>query len=325
MGGRQKYRDGFTLIELLVVIAIIGVLVAILLPAVQSARESARRVHCTNNLKQIGLGVHNFHDAHKNVPPSVTVGNGYGSWLLLILPFIEEDNAYDERDAVLSFYARPDEVLKSQVSAYYCPSRRSPHLSEPETRWGFTKRGPLTDYAICGGDSEHWPHFAGGPNGSNGVGYPTNSKGCCPYEYTYKLSAGTPPHQRLLSYVTFRTFKKITDGLSHTLLAGEKHVYPTRQGFGGNWGDGSFLNDESSSSFTRIVGTSHPLAISPDDPTIPTAAERSTRFGSDHAGGVCQFVLCDGSVQVFTPEADPTLLGYLANMRDGNLIPSSLY
>src|SRR5688572_17681540 len=89
-------RRGFTLVELLVVIAIIGILVALLLPAVQAARESARRMQCSNNLKQIGLGLHNYHDTIKCFPPGRWGGTGGKVWgpHSLILPFIEQGNAH---------------------------------------------------------------------------------------------------------------------------------------------------------------------------------------------------------------------------------------
>src|SRR5688572_28592874 len=88
-------RSGFTLVELLVVIAIIGILIALLLPAVQAAREAARRTQCSNNLKQIGLGLQNYHSAHKSFPPGGVLRNNQGhSWWLLICPYVEETSIY---------------------------------------------------------------------------------------------------------------------------------------------------------------------------------------------------------------------------------------
>ena len=106
-GERTKYARGFTLVELLVVIAIIGILIALLLPAVQSAREAARRVQCNNNMKQLGLALHNYHDAHKTFPPcqmfppgaSPSTSNQYGpNWVICILPFMEQETLYDSFD-----------------------------------------------------------------------------------------------------------------------------------------------------------------------------------------------------------------------------------
>src|SRR5512138_2950661 len=86
-------RRGFTLVELLVVIAIIGVLVALLLPAVQAARESARRSQCANNLKQIGLGVHNYADTHRTMPAG-NIHSVFGSWLVWLLPYVEQQSLF---------------------------------------------------------------------------------------------------------------------------------------------------------------------------------------------------------------------------------------
>src|SRR5437879_1388776 len=91
-------RRGFTLIELLVVIAIIAVLVGLLLPAVQKVRESANRTQCANNLKQIGLAFHNYHDAYSALPPARLDYDGGVSWAVLIMPFIEQGSAYNQWD-----------------------------------------------------------------------------------------------------------------------------------------------------------------------------------------------------------------------------------
>ncbi len=94
LGIRIRLSRGFTLVELLVVIAIIGVLIALLLPAVQAAREAARRTQCANNLKQQGLAVHGFIDVRKELPPS-RIADHHATWLWLILPYMEQENLYD--------------------------------------------------------------------------------------------------------------------------------------------------------------------------------------------------------------------------------------
>ena len=94
---RKRFRKrlrGFTLVELLVVIAIIGILIALLLPAVQAAREAARRTQCSNNLRQLGIATHNYHDIHNELPPSTTWWPRF-SWLTMLMPFIEEQNTYN--------------------------------------------------------------------------------------------------------------------------------------------------------------------------------------------------------------------------------------
>ena len=131
-------RSGFTLVELLVVITIIGILIALLLPAVQAARETARRAQCLNNLKQIGLALHNYHAALGSLPPAIiaegftdgydiwaeaTSGRHGTSWMLQILPHVEQGNLYDRWDFTTNVLGNAD-VAKTDIPMFYCPSRR---------------------------------------------------------------------------------------------------------------------------------------------------------------------------------------------------------
>jgi prepilin-type N-terminal cleavage/methylation domain-containing protein len=138
---------GFTLIELLVVIAIIAVLIALLLPAVQQAREAARMSQCKNNLKQIGLAIHNYHDTHQRIPTGGDNGpvaccapdeSSRYNWTWPILPYLDEANLFNN-----TLNDRPL-LERSPVAVYHCPSRRSPQLYKGNAK---------TDYAANGGDT----------------------------------------------------------------------------------------------------------------------------------------------------------------------------
>lgn len=203
----MSYRKprGFTLVELLVVIAIIGVLVALLLPAVQAARESARRTKCTNNIKQIVLAVHNFHDTHGTVPPAVAFtpsggtgafGKGWG-WLTFMLPYVEQKNLYDTINFNAEVSCRSMSVVHNAlVPGFSCPSdimgtqmltnRGVPNATCTDGSGSATVLGPVT-----GGNAQVLPlsrpsHYLGsfgdgfvvGDTMGFTIGAPGRQKGC---------------------------------------------------------------------------------------------------------------------------------------------------
>jgi prepilin-type N-terminal cleavage/methylation domain-containing protein len=132
----RRVRHGFTLIELLVVIAIIAILVALLLPAVQQAREAARRTQCRNNLKQIGLALHNYHDVYNKMPPSICLtfnGSDYGEWgpQARLLPYIEQGNLQNLIDFRRTYTVQPD-VVKMRIPVYMCPDEVNDHASDED-------------------------------------------------------------------------------------------------------------------------------------------------------------------------------------------------
>jgi prepilin-type N-terminal cleavage/methylation domain-containing protein len=157
----QRRRDGFTLIELLVVISVIALLIGLILPAVQQARESANRTSCGNNLHQITLAMQQYHDVYQHLPPRC-VGDSGPSWMVLILPYMEQDSLYNHWDLSRTYYDQPDAARKASVSNYFCPSRRTAGTAgysvSGDQQWqcgdsfGPHVPGGLSDYAACLGD-----------------------------------------------------------------------------------------------------------------------------------------------------------------------------
>ena len=315
-------RLGFTLVELLVVIAIIAMLVTLLLPAVQSAREAARKAQCSNNLKQQGLASLNYESVHSRIVPGHLAGNGGVTWMVLIMPYMELGTLYDQVDVNLTWYALPQEVVATQIEEFYCPSRsRSVRLSlDGNARFGFNQKlgGTLSDYAMNGGDGFLYPFWeaisSGGREGlGNGLATrPDMSMG------RMEDSANGPMY---LDWEGPLGIQKVTDGLSKTLLFGEKFVHILHQGKG-DWGDGTLWSADLHPPSVRVAGPKYPLAHSDTDITV-RADPINMNFGSAHSGGLCQFVFADGSVHTLSPSINTTTLGYLAHRSDGQAITES--
>jgi prepilin-type N-terminal cleavage/methylation domain-containing protein len=307
-------RDAFTLIELLVVIAIIAVLIGLLLPAVQKVREAANRLSSTNNLKQMGLAAHNYHDTYKQLPyggnKDASTNNGVanpnvpgsGSWFYQILPFMEQENLYKLWAFDGSTFAQPGETRHLvTIKPYLCPGRaRGKGYKTMGANPNNITSGPVTDYA-----------------NNTRINFPATND---PW-LTNNRSIGHPDQHR--------TLQAISDGSSNTILAGEKALKISEFNNdnatswdesivqGGNGGTARNGNDQGGNAFDQTGQASYILVR--DNNGVPGDPVENNHFGGPFPGGVL-FVMGDGSVRSIGYSVSPATLCYLLAPDDGQVI-----
>ncbi|MBI3464863.1 MAG: DUF1559 domain-containing protein [Planctomycetes bacterium] len=299
----RRERFGFTLVELLVVIAIIGILIALLLPAVQAAREASRRSHCQNNLKQLGVAVHNYELNHKTFPIGAW-GGVYGTWLLGLLPNIERDDLYRQYHRPAGMLGRNNidgggdirygspvnrPVTTKQIATYTCPSDTP--TATPTVINGITFHNYVGNY---GNTTAGRQPFGGLTWGGAPLFQVWGTSGL-----ESGTSADIPVNERGRMRVRF---SEVLDGLSTTLMFSE-----TVQGRGGDlrgfgwWQGGCY--------FTSFAGPNSAVPDSVEQSCFPAlnppcVIRSSTNFirhaaRSRHPGGV-QVTMCDGSGRFVT-------------------------
>jgi prepilin-type N-terminal cleavage/methylation domain-containing protein len=339
---KRRVHPGFTLVELLVVIAIIGILVALLLPAVQAAREAARRNSCTNNLKQLSLGVLN-HESTVKMLPSAGIGYNWvgdpnygfgkkqpGGWIYNTLPFIEEQVIHDlgmgvgttwnDASRKKIFAERAEKTIKTLI----CPSRRSggPYNNKDSSGlMGFKNQDKVpvfarSDYAGNMGDGPT-ASFPGGPNDLAEVDSSTWDLTVSSLTQFHKDATG------IFVYWQFIRVKSITDGLSKTYCVGEKWLGPQFYENGLSGGDDQSMYcgmDRDLLRWARGAKTNPNVsAIPPIPDSVGDANDYDGNFGGPHSG-VVLMGMCDGSVHSISYDIDTTLHGRLGNRKDGEVI-----
>lgn len=350
-------QAAFTLVELLVVIAITGTMVAVTLPAIQAARETARRAECRNNLKQIALGALNHHTAQGHFPTGgwgwFWVGDpdrGYGKdqpggWIYNILPYCEEgllhdlpaDGQADELSRVQRVGAA--QVIQSPLAIVNCPSRRPsrvyPLTANAGGRLGFYNSitpdyAGRSDYAANSGHVYcEWPNvdLGQGPKSYTDakVWTATRTWGSDQPKFRF-LTVGGSNTMTGISYERSQTsIRQITDGTSKTYLAAERYVPQTDYETGFSAGDNETwctgFNNDNYRQTGRIEG-GQVVECTPIPDWFPNTSDSNGRFGSAHPGG-WNASFCDGSVRSMSYDIDWRVHRDLGNCADGNVVDLS--
>ena len=340
---RRVSQKGFTLVELLVVIAIIGILIALLLPAVQAAREAARRAQCTNNLKQMGIAIHNHHDTHKIFPsggrnwedwPSFGASNGApevapqqsAGHFYQILPYMEQAAVHDASNApAVTGTVEKDRGLQAigaAIPAYYCPSRRRAMAYQrdahrrlyKDTDIGNYSPTPvgMVDYAGCCEDRNSEQLITRGffsdSTTLHNAGFRDLDNGCGTF-----LRTATPNLTN--AAVSLRTigFESIKDGTSNTLMIGEKAMSETQLGTAGHDDTGY------ASGWDQDIISQHDWPLLSDGDCERNGTSGGHHFGSAHPGGL-NGLFGDGSVHFIPYTVDAVVFARMGHRFDGGTI-----
>ena len=313
MKGQCRRRKGFSLIELLVVIAVIGLLVALILPAVQSARESARRVQCQNQMRQLGLAFHSFENTEKAFP-SLDLGKSWATWAVLILPYVEQRTLFTQWDLAKRYYVQPAQA-GDDLAMFHCPSRSGTSRPKTGSMRVFSdglRIGPCgwSDYGACWGTARNLNNGAV----SRAIDLQTRTFVSLPTNPSSVVHPGWIHPIRVAM---------VTDGLSNTLLLGEMHIPPT---FSSKMD--VVFNGDNQGAYSRLAGHEGVFDSSTgkygaerriiNDPTY-SSSDWSDHFGSAHPGS-CNFAFADGGVRALSNQISIEPLHRLACRDDGLIV-----
>ena len=311
---QQTRRSGFTLVELLVVIAIIGVLVALLLPAVQAAREAARRTQCINNLKQWGLALHGYHDAHEVFPKGhiefpIPYVRGWG-WRALCLPYLEQQALYDQIDFTTDEFTEPcwqgskitdNYVAEKHIDVLYCPSDpragQTTYWNDEDHRYQLCNYFGISDYRMQMSGPYYWYHIHD-PSDINTLRRPKLQGEETPYCCNGTFYAE--------SEVAFR---HMTDGSSNIVIVGERGLlseeapFPTGYAICSAYITDGFISMEQ--------------GIAPGE---ETGYEHELHFWSNHPSNGVNFLKGDASVHFFNGDTSLGILQALASINNAEVV-----
>ena len=306
----QPRQSGFTLIELLVVIAIIAVLIGLSLPAVQKVREAAARAKCTNNLKQIGLALHNYHDANLKFPYTTNskFNSDRTSWAAHIFPFIEQPY----KPAPFANGVRNDVPESHVVPIYICPSDGRAQSDSGDY-------GLIHYLGVTAPNTHHWDSFGNPPRNTSFQGILVRR--------TYYLDSANRTDAGMVMNNAATTMDGIADGTSNTVMVGERPPYPKD-----DWGVWSYEHLDST------LGAGNSLfAYSQSDTGTPCPVGNQYfqpgrlnnpcdlhHFWSFHTGGA-NWVFGDGSVKFINYSAGVTVIPALATKAGGEVVDGTAY
>ena len=316
----MRLNKGFTLVELLVVIAIIGILIGMLLPAVQQVREAARRASCLNNMRQIGLSVHNYESATRRLPPGGISAGAQPieiSVAVILLPYFEQANI---RNLVpdASDHAAYSFLATNEITTFICPSAIESQVFSSETFCNhyYAITGPVDNFVAgdgSGGDYNGIDYPEVGINAGHG---PTGLSGIFSPK---RLGSGNPPQQGTYEYDNSKKFSDLRDGSSNTFMFGEISWEQDKNETGNQlmeyrpWTRGP----------TRSLNVSwnwgaKPITDNPINGDIYLGSNRVS-FGSQHPGG-CNFVFGDNSTRFISQSIDMNAYFALSSIDEGELI-----